>query len=295
MNKGVLYAFLSYAMWGFFPIFFHAINAAPAFQIVAHRVTWSFLLLAVVIFARKEFKQMRAVITKRTVLIYLSAAVLLAINWLVYVWAVNSGFVVEASLGYFINPMVSVLLGVVILRERLRPLQWLPVGLATAGVLYLTISLGALPWIALALASSFGLYGLLKKIAPLNSLHGLTLETTLLILPAFGYLLYCEFSGTGAFGHVPWFTSFLISLTGIVTVVPLLLFSTATRLVPLSTIGLIQYITPSMQFLMGVFVFKEPINHNNLIGFAIIWTALIIFSAEGLMVRRKTLRAASIS
>lgn len=295
MNKGVIYAFLAYTIWGFFPIFFHAMEAAPAFQVVAHRVVWSFLLLTVVIVVRKEIKAMLKTFSWRTVLIYLVAAILLGANWLVYVWAVNNGYVVEASLGYFINPLVSVLLGVVILRERLRPFQWLPVGLAAAGVIYLTVSLGALPWIALALAFSFGLYGLMKKIAPLNSLHGLTLETTLLFLPALGFLLYSEFSGSGAFGHVSSFTSLLLALTGVVTVIPLLLFASGARMVPLTTIGLLQYIAPTLQFLIGVFVFGEPISHANIIGFVIIWTALILFSFESLRERRRNLQAAQAS
>ncbi len=290
MNKGVLYAGTAYALWGFFPLYFHAINAAPAFQIVAHRIFWSFLFVAGVVLFRKDFTAFRQAITRRTVLIYLAASVLLAINWLAYVWSVNNGYLVEASLGYFINPLVNVLLGVLLLREKLRPVQWLPIAIAAAGVLYLTLSLGALPWIALILAFSFGLYGLIKKTAPLNSLHGLTLETALLVIPALGFLIYSDVTGSGAFGHVAWQTSVMLAFTGVVTAIPLLLFASGARLVPLSTMGLLQYISPTLQFLIGVYVFGEPITHANIIGFLFIWTALILFSGEGLLQHRKALR-----
>jgi len=286
-KKGVLYAGTAYAIWGFFPLYFHAIQSAPAFQIVAHRVVWSFLFVGGLILFRKETRALRQSLTPRTVLIYLAASILLAINWLVYVWAVNSGFVVETSLGYFINPLVSVLLGVLILRERLRPFQWLPIILAASAVTFMTLSLGRPPWIALALAFSFGLYGLVKKIAPLGSLHGLTLETALLFLPALGFLLFAEGSGTGAFGHISWLTSLLLALTGVVTAIPLLLFASGARRVTLTTIGLLQYFAPTFQFLIGVFVFGEPLNQATVIGFIIIWTALILFTIEGLYTMRK--------
>ena len=292
MNKGVLYAAASYAIWGFFPLYFHAINAAPPLQIVAHRVFWSFLCVGAAILLRKEFSSLRKVLTWRVVLIYLTASILLAANWLIYVWAVNSGFVLQASLGYYINPLVSVICGVALLRERLRPLQWLPIALAASGVLYLTVNLGTLPWVALALAFSFGLYGLIKKIAPLNALHGLTLETTLLLIPAMAFLAFSEANGSGAFGHIPLSVSLLLALTGVVTVIPLLLFASGARRVPLSTLGLLQYIAPTLQFIIGVYVFGEPLSHTNVIGFLIIWTALAIFSAEGLLQKRKTYRLA---
>ena len=287
MNKGVWYAGAAYALWGFFPIYFHAINAVPAFQVVAHRVFWSFLCVVGIMFFRKEFPQLLKTLTPRTIMIYLAASILLAINWLVYVWAVNSGYVLETSLGYYINPLVSVLCGVVILREKLRPAQWIPIGLAALGVIYLTVSLGSLPWISLALAFSFGIYGLIKKIAPLNALHGLTLETALLFIPALGFLVFSEANGTGGFGHISWTTSLLLALTGVVTAVPLLLFANGARMVTLTTLGLLQYIAPTLQFLIGVYLFNEPLTHTNVIGFFIIWTALAIFSAEGLLQRRK--------
>ncbi len=292
MNKGILSAAGAYAMWGFFPIYFKAIQSAPADQIVAHRFAWSFLFLIAVVLLRRELPALRASLNRRTLLTYLGAGVLLSFNWGLYVWGINSGHVVETSLGYFINPLVSVVLGVIFLRERLRPLQWVPVALATAGVLYLTFSFGKLPWIALGLAFSFGFYGLIKKLAPLNSLHGLTLETGSLFVVALAYLVVAELRGVGSFGHVEPLTSLLIALSGIITAIPLLLFATGARQVPLSTLGLLQYFAPTIQFLIGVLLYHEPFTRDRLIGFSIIWLALIFFSAESLIVGR---RAAAVA
>lgn len=286
MKKGILYVLAAYGLWGFFPIYFKTLQAVPAFQIMAHRVVWSFVFLAGIILLRKELKKLIRSITPKIAWLYLIAGVLLAINWVTYVWAVNAGFVVEASLGYFINPLVSVLLGVIFLQERLRPLQWLPVILAAAGVTYLAVSMGQLPWIALVLAFSFGFYGLIKKIAPLNSLQGLTLETGAIFIPALGFLLFEQMRGTGSFYNEGVSTSLLLAATGIVTAVPLLFFAAGTRLVPLTTVGLLQYITPSAQFLLGVFLYNEPFTKERAIGFTIIWTALIIFTLENLWHRR---------
>jgi chloramphenicol-sensitive protein RarD len=283
MKKGILFALMGYAIWGFFPLYFKTLQAAPAFQIMAHRVVWSFLLLAAIVVIRRGTRELLAALTPQIVLQYAIAGFLLAINWVTYVWAVNSGFVVEASLGYFINPLVSVLLGVVFLKERLRPLQWLPVLLAAVGVTYLTLSMGKLPWISLVLAFSFGLYGLTKKITPLNSLHGLTMETGAVFLPALGFLIYEQLRGVGAFGSGDPGFSLLLASTGIATAVPLLFFSSGTRVVPLTTIGLLQYVTPTTQFLLGVLVFKEPVSSDKMIGFVIIWIALVLFTGENLL------------
>jgi chloramphenicol-sensitive protein RarD len=288
MNKGILYAGSAYILWGFFPLYFNALHGVPALQTLNHRIVWSFLLLAVVILARKDLRTLLRSLTPRILATYLAAALLLAVNWFVYVWAVSEGFVVETSLGYFINPLVSVLLGVVILRERLRPLQWVPVGLATAGVAVLAFSYGYLPWISLALAFSFGAYGLVKKIAPLPSLHGLVIETTLLFPLAFIYLLTIEFNGGGSFGHSSVLVNLLLALTGVVTVIPLLLFSSGARRVTLTTLGLLQYTAPTLQFLIGVFVFKEAMTPAHLTGFIVIWIALALFSIEGFLSRKKS-------
>lgn len=288
MNKGVLSGVFAYLIWGFFPLYIKAVQVVPALQIMFHRVAWSFLFLAVLVLARQQGGRLRqAVRSRRTLGVYTLAALLLAANWLTYVWGVNSGQVVETSLGYFINPLLNVLLGVVFLRERLRPLQWLPVGLAAVGVLYLTVSLGTLPWIALVLATTFGLYGLIKKISPLEALAGLTLETGLLFLPAAGYLVFLWSQGAGGFGHLGWSTNVLLALSGIVTAVPLLMFATAARRIPLWMVGLLQYIAPTCQFLLGILVYREPFSQARLVGFVIIWTALLVFSMEGVLARRR--------
>ncbi len=292
MNKGILPAASAYVLWGFLPVYFKFIHDVPALQTTAHRVLWSFLLLVAILAVRRDFRSFWANLNRRTVLIYLGAATLLAANWLIYVFAVTSGFVIESSLGYFINPLVNVLLGMVFLRERLRLSQWVPVGLAAAGVAYLTFSVGSLPWIALALAFTFGFYGLVKKVAPLGSLHSLTLETALLLAPAAVYLLYEEVSGVGVFVHGGLSVSILLFLLGGVTAVPLLLFASGARQVPLSTMGLLQYIAPTLQFLSGVLLYNEPFTPNRLIGFGIIWFALATFSIEGLLARRRAQQAA---
>lgn len=287
MKKGIASAAGAYALWGFFPIYFRALQAVPADQIVAHRFAWSFLFLILLVAARREWPALRASLNLRTLLVYLGAAVLLAANWGLYVWGVNSGRIVETSLGYFINPLVSVVLGVFFLRERLRPMQWVPVGLAAAGVLFLTLHLGKLPWIALGLAFSFGLYGLVKKLAPLGSLQGLTLETGALFGVAVAYLLVSEARGVGSFGHSAAPTGLLLALSGIITAIPLLLFATGARNVPLSTLGLLQYIAPTLQFFIGVFLYHEAFTPERWIGFGVIWLALILFSAENFYARRR--------
>ena len=287
MNKGIWYGLAAYAMWGLFPIYWKWLHEVPALQVIGHRISWSFILLAVVILLSKQWAPFRsAVMAPRIIGIYAIAGVLLSINWLVYVWGVNSGFIVETSLGYFINPLISVLLGVLFLHERLRTMQWVPVGLAAAGVLYLTFTYGRLPWIALSLAFSFGIYGLVKKIAPLGSLYGLTLETALVFPIALLYLTFVQFQGTGAFLHQGLPTDLLLIGTGVVTSIPLLMFASAARQIPLTMIGVLQYVAPTLQFLIGVFLYHEPFDHTRLIGFSLVWVALIIFWVENYLASR---------
>ncbi len=286
-RKGILYALGAYMMWGLFPLYWKQLENIPALQLIGHRIGWSFILLLAVILLTRQWRAFRGVaMDKKTIRIYLAAAVLISINWFTYVWAVTHGFVVETSLGYYINPLFSVLLGVTIFREHLRPMQWAPIGLAALGVAYLTFSYSALPWIALTLAFTFGLYGLVKKTAPLGSLYGLTLETGLLFLPALAYLIICEASGQGAFLHSGLKEDWMMFGAGLVTTVPLLLFASAAPRVPLTTIGILQYINPTMQFLLGVLLYKEPFTHVRLIGFGLVWAGLILFWAEGLYARR---------
>jgi chloramphenicol-sensitive protein RarD len=255
--------------------------------VIGHRIGWSFLLLLIVILISKQWDDFRsAALHPKVIGIYAVAAVLLSINWLVYVWGVNAGFIVETSLGYFINPLLSVALGVLFLRERLRPAQWIPVGIAAIGVIYLTVIYGRLPWIALTLAFSFGFYGLVKKLAPLGSLYGLTLETGIVFPVALVYLFVVEFSGAGSFFHSDAMTNTLLIGAGLVTTIPLLMFASAARQIPLSVVGLLQYIAPTLQFLIGVFLYKEPFDRAHFVGFAIVWVALIIFWVENYMARR---------
>jgi chloramphenicol-sensitive protein RarD len=291
MNKGSLYAVGAYTLWGMFPIYWKLIQSVPALEIIAHRILWTLLFTSSVLIITGDWRDFLAAIRQRqTFLPYVATATLLGINWFTYVWAVNAGYIVETSLGYFINPLVSVLLGVIFLKERLRFWQWIPVGLAFSGVLYLTIQYGSLPWIALTLAFSFGTYGLVKKTAPLESLHGLVSETGIMFFPAFIYLLSLEFSGSGAFGHQGLLTTILLTLAGVATGVPLLLFGAAARRIHLSTIGILQYIAPTLQFLIGVLIYAEDFSKDRVIGFSVIWVALLIYSTEGLMVRRKNMR-----
>lgn len=287
MNKGILSAAGAYAIWGLFPLYWKWLRHVPALQLICHRILWSCLILAgVVLFLRRSRTFRETAMTPSVVRIYMAAALLVGINWLVYVWAVVSGFIIEASLGYFINPLLSILLGVIFLRERLRPWQWVPIGIAALGVLYLTFTYGRLPWIALTLAFTFGLYGLVKKIAPLGSLFGLALETGLLFLPALLYLVYADSIGKGAFLHTGAGSDLLMVGAGLITTVPLLMFASALQRIPLFLVGILQYITPTLQFLIGVLIYHEPFAYDKLIGFALVWVALIIFGVEGFLAHR---------
>ena len=285
MNRRGLWSGLgAYGIWGLFPIYWTLIEFVPADQIIAHRIVWSFLLLALVrllpIAAREKMNLTRGVVG-----LYAAAAVLIAVNWFLYVWAVTHHFIVETSLGYFITPLVNVLLGVVFLRERLRTIQWVAIALAAAGVGYLAIVYGDVPWIAIGLASSFGTYGLVKKKAPLGSVAGLTLETGLLFIPALVFLTVVELRGTGAFLHLDPATMALVAAAGPVTTLPLVLFAAAVQRIPLSAIGILQFIAPTIQFFLGTWVYKEPFTHQQLIGFAFVWSAVIVFAAESILAR----------
>ncbi len=291
MNRGVLLGVVAYTLWGFFPIYWKLLDAVPALEILAHRVVWTLVFLAGVLAVQGDWNWLKKSLqNKKTLWTTFVAGILLGINWLTYIWAVNSGFVVESSLGYFINPLVSVMMGIVFLGERLRRGQLAAVGLAALGVLYLTIAYGALPWIGLVLAFSFALYGLLKKTGALNATQGLMFESAVIFVPALVYLLYASGSGGGAFGRDGMALTLLLLLAGAVTAIPLLLFGAAARRIPLSTVGILQYIAPTLQFLLGVFVYKEPFPLERLIGFSVIWLALVVYTVEGLAVRRRKQR-----
>jgi len=286
MNKGILYGIGAYVAWGFFPIYWKMLHHVPAIQLIGHRIIWSFILLIVVIFFTKQWTVFRKTVNAKVLRIYTLAALLIGVNWFLYVWAVNANFIVETSLGYFINPLLSVLMGVIFFKERLRFAQWIPVLLAAIGVTYLTFVYGRLPYIALSLALSFGLYGLVKKLSPLGSLYGLTIETGILFIPAFGYLIFMQVNNTAAFLNTGITSDLLMIGAGLVTTVPLLMFASAARSIPLWVVGLLQYIAPTLQFLIGVFIYKEPFSHNQLIGFGIVWAALLVFLVENYLANR---------
>lgn len=287
MSRGFWYGLGAYAIWGLFPIYWTLIEFVPADQIIAHRIVWSFLLLVLVRrlpIARRE----RINLTRGVIGLYAAAAVLIAVNWFLYVWAVTHHFIVETSLGYFITPLVNVLLGVVFLRERLRTFQWVAIALAATGVGYLAIVYGDVPWIAIGLATTFGTYGLVKKKAPLGSVAGLTLETGLLFVPALVFLSVVEMRGTGAFLRLDPATMALVAAAGPITTLPLVLFAAAVQRIPLSAIGILQFIAPTIQFLLGTLVYHEPFSHQQLVGFAFVWSAVIVFAAEGILTRAQS-------
>lgn len=281
MKKGILLAAGAYGCWGLVPIYWRLLHGIPAAQLLAHRILWSFVTLLIIVLILQQWNKFKKeALSLRILGIYLIAAMLITINWLTYVWAVNAGHIVETSLGYFINPLLSMLFGVIFFRERLRFWQWIPVGLAFAGVTYLTIVHGSLPWIALTLAGSFAIYGIVKKIAPLGSLFGLMLETSILVIPATLFLFFSDRAGAGAFGHVSWGKDLLLIGAGVITTFPLLMFASAAQQIPLSWIGILQFISPTLQFLCGVVIFKEGFSHTQLIGYGMVWIALTMFALE---------------
>ena len=280
MNTGILYALGTYILWGLFPLYWKQLDYISATQLIGHRIVWSFVMLLFVVLSTRQWGKFSAKLNAKAFKAHGLSALLLSLNWLTYVWAVNNGYIVESSLGYFINPLISVLLGMIFLKEKLRPIQWIPLGLATIGVLYLTFSYGRLPWIALTLAFSFAFYGLLKKKSTLGSLHGLTLETGIMFLPALAYLIYAANTGEGAFLQIDRRTDLFLIGAGVVTSVPLILFAQAAQRISLTMIGLMQYIAPTGQFLIGVLIYKEEFTHTQAIGFGIIWIALIFFWVE---------------
>jgi chloramphenicol-sensitive protein RarD len=285
-TKGTWYTALAYALWGFFPIYWKFLGGISALQLTCHRIVWSFAVLVMMIAGSNGWHVLRqAISARRSVAVYSVAAVVIALNWLIFVWAVEIGQIVQISLGYFVNPLLSVVLGVLFFRERLRPLQWVSVVLAGVAVLYLTIAVGAVPWIGLSLAAAFGTYGLLKKIAPLGAVHGLTLETGILVLPAAAWLAAEEAAGRGALFHSGTVRDLLMFGAGPVTTFPLLLFAAGVRRIPLSVVGMLQYINPTMQILTAVFVYHEPFSRAQLIGFSLVWAALALFAVESYLAR----------
>ena len=267
-------------MWGLFPLYWPLLEPANPLEIVSHRAVWTLVFCLIVLALSKQIRTTLAVMKNpKTMAALLLSTILVSINWITYIWAVNHGHVVEAALGYYINPLIIIAFGVILLREKMRPLQWLAVGIAAVGVLVLTIDYGRLPWVAISLALSWGSYGLVKKKLNLGALEGLAIETLISFIPYVGYLIFLGNQGTGQFGHDPLLTILLIS-AGAVTAIPLLLFNGSTTRLPYSTIGLLQYITPTIQFSIGVWLRHEDMPTARWIGFIVIWFALAALATD---------------
>lgn len=287
MRSGIIYAALAFFCWGLFPIYFHALGEVPPLQILAHRMLWSLAFLLILLLLRRDWKWLQVVRQPRVFFSFVLSALLLSANWLVYIWSVMNHHVIEASLGYFINPLVNIVLGYLILKERMRPLQWAAIGVAALGVGWLTWQAGTVPWIALFLALSFGGYGLLRKTAALGPLEGLSFETIVLFPLAAGYVIWLTVQGQNVFINTASDTTrWLLIMAGPLTAIPLLLFATGARKIPLSILGLLQYLSPTLQFLLGVWLFKEAFSADRLVGFVLIWSALALFAGEGLLRRQ---------
>ena len=281
MKKGLTQAIGAYTIWGISPIFWKGLSEISAMYSLAHRVFWTFVVMALVQTLRRSWPRFREQnSSKRSQIIGIMSALLIGTNWLVWVWAMNVDRVIEGSLGYFINPLVSVFLGVVFLGESLRRRQWLAVFLAGIGVVWLTVSVGSLPWVSLVLAGTFGLYGLSKKLTEQAPINGLTSEMIVMLLPALTYLLIRTFNGSQTLNESSFLEVLLLVTSGFFTAVPLLLFANAVREVPLSVIGVLQFLAPTAQFLLGVLAYDEPFDMMQLVGFIIIWSALIIFVTD---------------
>lgn len=278
----------AFGFWGLFPTFFKAIGHVPVLEILAHRFVWTVLVLAVALTFLGRWAKVRRVLgDRRLVLALLASSFILSLNWVIFIWAVVDGRVIDTSLGYFGSPLASVVLGVVLLKERLNPWQWLSIALAAMAVLSMIVGAGTLPWVSLTLAVAWSLYGLLRKLTPVDAIDGLFVETLVLTPPAIAYLVWLAAVGTGHFGHGDIATDLLILSSGVVTAVPLCCFAFAARRFRLVTLGIFQYITPTLTFLFGVFLYNEPFGPAKQVTFVLIWLALIVYTADAIRVSRK--------
>ncbi len=285
-NNGLCAAFGAFLIWGLLPLYWKTISSAIPLEILCHRITWSTVTtLLILVLWGKTGKLISVLKDKKVMARFILTSILLSGNWLLYIWAVNSDFIVESSLGYFINPLINVLLGMIFLKEKLRSTQWLAMFMAFGGVCYLTFGYGHFPWIAIVLALTFAFYGLLRKTAPLPSLEGLCLETSILFIPALFSMIFLAMQGNLDFIHQNTNGRLFLAGTGIVTSLPLLLFGYAAQKIRLSTLGVIQYLGPSMQLCIGIFVYGESFPKEQLIGYALVWCGLLIYATEGIMVR----------
>jgi chloramphenicol-sensitive protein RarD len=288
-RRGYLYGLAAYVLWGFFPIYFKLLQPSTPFEILAHRVVWSVVFVALVLAVMRNWRFLRQLARdRRRLLGVLAAGLLIGVNWGTYIVGVNSSRVVETALGYFITPLVVVLLGVTVMRERLRVWQWVAVGIGAVAVAVLTVDYGHLPYIALMLAASFGSYSLIKKRLGLPPAEGMFVESAVLAVPALGYLAWLNLTADGTVGHVSALHTVLIVLSGVATVIPLMLFAGAANRVPLVGLGILQYVAPIIQLAVGVLIYHEPMPAARLAGFALVWTALIVFTVDGLRGARRT-------
>jgi chloramphenicol-sensitive protein RarD len=295
-RRGLLLGITAYGLWGGFPLYWPLLEPAGAPEILAHRILWSMVTMGVLVVIFRRTSQLRAILAdRRTFLLLAAAALVVTINWATYIYGVNNERVVETSLGYFINPLVTVLMGVLILGERLRPLQWGAMGIASLAVVVLTVDYGRLPYIALILAFSFGTYGLLKKTADVGALESLAVETTVVAPLAAVYLGWLIASGASSFGTEGGGHALLLASTGIVTAIPLICFSAAATRVPMTTLGLLQYLAPVLQFAVGVFVLGEAMPASRWIGFVLVWVALVVFTIEATNHHRRQLRLTAVA
>ncbi len=284
---GIISGVSAYLIWGLSPVYWNLLQQTPALEIISHRIVWSFfLLIALTILLKQSIHFLRVFQNPKMILIMLITSILISINWLTYIWAVNNGFILQASLGYYINPLVNVVLGVVFLKERLRRLQLVAVLLAFAGVIYLTVFYNTFPWVSLTLAFSFGFYGLIRKMAPIGALVGLTVETMAVSIPASLFLFYLHAQGNGSFGNIDYQTDSLLVGASVVTALPLLLFNLAGKRLMLATLGFLQYLAPTCMFLIGTFLWGQEIVTAQLICFAFIWLALLLYSMDSLFFLR---------
>lgn len=288
MQKGVIYGFLAYLLWGLFPIYWKFLQHVNPLETLAHRIVWSLVFVVITLTVRRRWSEL-AILRQRPkyILIFILTAALISANWFTYLWAVNNNFIVEASLGYFINPLFNVALGVVFLKERLRGGQFVAILFAVIGVLYLTFTYGSFPWIAMILAFCFAFYGLLRKTAPMESLEGVFLETSILFIPCILIIFFFIQRDQSAFVDFSHYTPYMLIFGGVITAVPLLLFSAAARRITLIALGLLQYIAPTLQFLIGVYIYGEPFNRTRFIGFCFIWIGLVVYTVDGILRARK--------
>jgi chloramphenicol-sensitive protein RarD len=288
MNRGIVLALSAYIFWGVHPVYWKLLQDVPSTEIVSHRILWSLIFFIIILSYRKEWKGLKTKLRENTnKMVLFLPALLIGSNWAMYIWAVNADFIIETSLGYFICPLVSVFLGVFFLKENLRKIQWMAVIIAAAGVMVMTFIYGQFPWISIFLAGTWGLYGLLRKKSPLSAVEGLTIETAFLSIPVIIYLIYLISEGESSFLMDPQ-TSLLLVGAGITSGLPLIVFITSAKMIDLSLIGILQYVYPMLIFIIGYFVYNEPLMESRMIGFGFIWAALILYSAEGIKFNRKS-------